>query len=103
MCFDVDCTITVNDTLDLLAEFMGVGEEVAALTHKARPQCINKPHVRLLKQLRGRLVRGRTASTACRSVETCLSVLLPALSCKCCWQHAAQRRKAAATSTIIAR
>lgn len=71
VCFDVDCTITVNDTLDLLAEFMGVGEEVAALTHKARPQRINKSHVCLLKQLRGRLVRGRTASTACRSVYPC--------------------------------
>jgi hypothetical protein len=28
----VDCTITVNDSLDLLAEFMGVKEEVARLT-----------------------------------------------------------------------
>lgn len=41
VCFDVDCTITVNDTLDLLAEFMGVGEAVATLTNKvgmAHPQ-----------------------------------------------------------------
>jgi hypothetical protein len=30
----VDCTITVNDSLDLLAEFMGVKEEVARLTSK---------------------------------------------------------------------
>ena len=29
-------TITVNDTLDLLAEHMGVGPEVAELTNKAR-------------------------------------------------------------------
>ncbi|GLC44857.1 hypothetical protein PLESTM_001654900, partial [Pleodorina starrii] len=35
VCFDVDCTITVNDSLDLLAEFMGVKEPVEALTHKA--------------------------------------------------------------------
>jgi hypothetical protein len=28
------CTITVNDSLDLLAEFMGVGESVAAVTNK---------------------------------------------------------------------
>ena len=34
MCFDVDCTVTVNDTLDLLAEHMGVGEAVADLTKK---------------------------------------------------------------------
>jgi hypothetical protein len=27
-------TVTVNDTLDLLAEHMGVGEEVADLTKK---------------------------------------------------------------------
>ena len=29
-------TITVNDSLDLLAEFMGVGDAVAAVTNKAR-------------------------------------------------------------------
>jgi hypothetical protein len=29
-------TITVNDSLDLLAEFMGVGEEVARVTNKVR-------------------------------------------------------------------
>lgn len=28
-------TITVNDSLDLLAEFMGVKDQVAALTNKA--------------------------------------------------------------------
>ncbi|PNG99890.1 Phosphoserine phosphatase, chloroplastic, partial [Tetrabaena socialis] len=35
VCFDVDCTVTINDSLDLLAEFMGVKEEVEALTNKA--------------------------------------------------------------------
>ncbi|KAG2496545.1 hypothetical protein HYH03_005368 [Edaphochlamys debaryana] len=35
VCFDVDCTITVNDGLDLLAEFMGCKEEVEELTNKA--------------------------------------------------------------------
>ncbi|KAG2446311.1 hypothetical protein HXX76_000899 [Chlamydomonas incerta] len=35
VCFDVDCTITVNDSLDLLAEFMGVKEQVEILTNKA--------------------------------------------------------------------
>ncbi|KAG2432760.1 hypothetical protein HYH02_012893 [Chlamydomonas schloesseri] len=35
VCFDVDCTITVNDGLDLLAEFMGVKDEVEELTNKA--------------------------------------------------------------------
>jgi glycerol-3-phosphate dehydrogenase (NAD+) len=35
VCFDVDCTVAVNDGLDLLAEFMNVGKEVAALTNKA--------------------------------------------------------------------
>ncbi|GFR51762.1 hypothetical protein Agub_g14217 [Astrephomene gubernaculifera] len=35
VCFDVDCTITLNDSLDLLAEFMGVKEQVAALTSRA--------------------------------------------------------------------
>lgn len=29
VCFDVDCTITQQDSLDLLAEFMGVGDAVA--------------------------------------------------------------------------
>ena len=33
-------TVTVNDTLDLLAEHMGVGEEVAELTKKVRCQQI---------------------------------------------------------------
>lgn len=41
VCFDVDCTITVNDTLDLLAEFMGVGEAVAELTSKAMDGTMN--------------------------------------------------------------
>lgn len=36
VCFDVDCTITVNDSLDLLAEFMGKKEEVQAITNQAR-------------------------------------------------------------------
>ncbi|KAG2492528.1 hypothetical protein HYH03_009193 [Edaphochlamys debaryana] len=35
VCFDVDCTITMQDSLDLLANFMGVEEEVSALTSKA--------------------------------------------------------------------
>ena len=32
--WDHSGTVTVNDTLDLLAEHMGVGEEVAELTKK---------------------------------------------------------------------
>jgi len=35
VCFDIDCTVAVNDSLDLLAEFMGVGKEVAELTNAA--------------------------------------------------------------------
>jgi glycerol-3-phosphate dehydrogenase (NAD+) len=35
VCFDVDCTVAINDSLDLLAEYMGVGKEVAELTNKA--------------------------------------------------------------------
>lgn len=35
VCFDVDCTLTTNDSLDLLAEFKGVGEQVAAITDAA--------------------------------------------------------------------
>ena len=35
VCFDVDCTCTVNDSLDLLAEFMGVGSSVASITNSA--------------------------------------------------------------------
>ncbi|GFH18626.1 uncharacterized protein HaLaN_15461 [Haematococcus lacustris] len=31
----VDCTITTNDSLDLLAAFMGVKDEVEALTNRA--------------------------------------------------------------------
>lgn len=30
-----DCTVCVNDSLDLLAEFMGVGDQVQELTNKA--------------------------------------------------------------------
>jgi len=30
----VDCTITKNDTLDLLGEFMGINEEVQELSKK---------------------------------------------------------------------
>ncbi len=33
VCFDVDCTVANNDQLDLLAEWMGVGQQVAALTN----------------------------------------------------------------------
>lgn len=35
VCFDIDCTVAKNDQLDLLAEFMGVGEQVAAITNSA--------------------------------------------------------------------
>jgi len=35
VCFDVDCTITKNDALDDLAEFLGVGEKVRELTNAA--------------------------------------------------------------------
>lgn len=41
VCFDVDCTITVNDSLDLLAEFMGVKDAVEALTNKAMDGSMN--------------------------------------------------------------
>lgn len=41
VCFDVDCTITVNDSLDLLAEFMGCGDSVAAVTNKAMDGSMN--------------------------------------------------------------
>lgn len=41
VCFDVDCTITVNDSLDLLAEFMGVGASVAEVTNKAMDGSMN--------------------------------------------------------------
>ena len=34
-------TLLKNDSLDLLAEFMGVGEEVAALTHQAMDGSMN--------------------------------------------------------------
>ncbi|KAI3425907.1 hypothetical protein D9Q98_007879 [Chlorella vulgaris] len=35
VCFDIDCTVAKNDQLDLLAEFMGVGDQVAAITSSA--------------------------------------------------------------------
>lgn len=35
VCFDIDCTVAKNDQLDLLADFMGVGEQVAAITNSA--------------------------------------------------------------------
>lgn len=41
VCFDVDCTITVNDSLDLLGEYMGVKEQVEALTNKAMDGSMN--------------------------------------------------------------
>lgn len=31
----VDCTVTINDGLDLLAEFMGMTKEVEELTNQA--------------------------------------------------------------------
>ena len=36
VCFDVDCTVTKQDSLDLLAHFLGRGEQVAALTSKVK-------------------------------------------------------------------
>ncbi|KAF6254612.1 HAD-like domain-containing protein [Scenedesmus sp. NREL 46B-D3] len=41
VCFDVDCTVTVNDSLDLLAEFMGCGDLVAAVTNRAMDGSMN--------------------------------------------------------------
>ncbi|GFH06444.1 phosphoserine phosphatase, chloroplastic, partial [Haematococcus lacustris] len=41
VCFDVDCTITTNDSLDLLAAFMGVKDEVEALTNRAMDGSLN--------------------------------------------------------------
>jgi glycerol-3-phosphate dehydrogenase (NAD+) len=35
VCFDVDCTLTTGDGLDLLAEWKGVGEQVARITARA--------------------------------------------------------------------
>jgi glycerol-3-phosphate dehydrogenase (NAD+) len=35
VCFDVDCTITKQDALDNLGEFLGVGEKIRALTNAA--------------------------------------------------------------------
>jgi hypothetical protein len=36
VCFDIDCTVAKNDQLDLLADFMGLGEQVAAITNSVR-------------------------------------------------------------------
>uniref|UniRef100_A0A515EIS9 Glycerol-3-phosphate dehydrogenase [NAD(+)] n=1 Tax=Dunaliella salina TaxID=3046 RepID=A0A515EIS9_DUNSA len=41
VCFDVGCTITRADGLDLLAEFMGVKDEVFALTQQAKDGTMN--------------------------------------------------------------
>ncbi|MEW5301341.1 MAG: hypothetical protein WDW36_004205 [Sanguina aurantia] len=41
VCFDVDCTVTTSDSLDLLAEFMGCKEQVEALTNKAMDGSLN--------------------------------------------------------------
>lgn len=35
-------TITVNDSLDLLAEFMGCGDSVAAVTNKVGSSCMHQ-------------------------------------------------------------
>jgi glycerol-3-phosphate dehydrogenase (NAD+) len=35
VCFDVDCTITKQDALDSLGEFLGVGEKIRELTNAA--------------------------------------------------------------------
>lgn len=35
VCFDIDCTVAINDSLDMIAEFMGVGQEVALVTKAA--------------------------------------------------------------------
>lgn len=35
VCFDIDCTVTTDDSLDMLARFLGKGEAVAALTDAA--------------------------------------------------------------------
>lgn len=35
VCFDIDCTVTTDDSLDLLARFLGKGEAVAELTSAA--------------------------------------------------------------------
>ncbi|KAA8492338.1 Glycerol-3-phosphate dehydrogenase NAD(+) [Porphyridium purpureum] len=33
--FDIDCTITINDSLDALGEFLGVGEQIQKITNAA--------------------------------------------------------------------
>ena len=35
VCFDIDCTCTLDDSLDMLARFLGKGEAVAELTSQA--------------------------------------------------------------------
>jgi glycerol-3-phosphate dehydrogenase (NAD+) len=35
VCFDVDCTVTKQDALDNLGEFLGVGDQIRALTNAA--------------------------------------------------------------------
>jgi glycerol-3-phosphate dehydrogenase (NAD+) len=35
VCFDIDCTVTLDDSLDSLARFLGKGEAVAQLTSQA--------------------------------------------------------------------
>ena len=41
VCFDVDCTVTINDSLDLLALHMGVEDEVMSLTNQAMDGSMN--------------------------------------------------------------
>eukprot|EP01025_Chloroclados_australasicus_P065940 TRINITY_DN9010_c0_g1_i4.p1 TRINITY_DN9010_c0_g1~~TRINITY_DN9010_c0_g1_i4.p1 ORF type:complete len:655 (-),score=102.82 TRINITY_DN9010_c0_g1_i4:319-2283(-) len=41
VCFDVDCTVTNSDALDMLAGFMNAGDEVAKLTDKAMDGSMN--------------------------------------------------------------
>jgi len=41
VCFDVDCTITKQDTLDLLSEFMEIKDEVEELSKKAADGTMN--------------------------------------------------------------
>eukprot|EP01026_Neomeris_dumetosa_P006167 TRINITY_DN1194_c0_g1_i4.p1 TRINITY_DN1194_c0_g1~~TRINITY_DN1194_c0_g1_i4.p1 ORF type:complete len:652 (+),score=126.25 TRINITY_DN1194_c0_g1_i4:73-2028(+) len=44
VCFDVDCTITNSDALDMLADYMGAGEEVSRLTDQAMDGSMNLEH-----------------------------------------------------------
>lgn len=36
VCFDVDCTVLQQDSLDLLAEYLGRGEEVSMVTNQVQ-------------------------------------------------------------------